>query len=212
LIGDPYYPVSQGRNHKKGNRSFLPLPFSRKEALAIAREAQGNATCFLGREANSGLVLQGGLRPFRMLHFSVHSLLAMNDPQESALVLSSVDPTGRKIERLVHAGEIARLDLPADLVVLSACSTGLGAEIRGEGLVGLTQAFFSAGASSVVASLWDVHDLGTSELMTYFYRNLLRNKLPPAAALREAQLTLRKQKGWSSPYYWSGFVLQGEWR
>jgi CHAT domain-containing protein len=102
--------------------------------------------------------------------------------------------------------------MPADLVVLSACQTALGKEIRGEGMIGLTRGFMYAGARRVVASLWQVDDLATAELMARFYRGMLNEKLRPAEALRRAQLEMAGQKRWSSPYFWAGFTLQGEWR
>jgi CHAT domain-containing protein len=108
--------------------------------------------------------------------------------------------------------DIYNLRLDADLVVLSACQTALGKEIKGEGLVGLTRAFFYAGAPRVVASLWQVNDLATAELMKKFYRGLLERRLRPAAALRAAQIEMSHDPRWKSPYFWAGFVLQGEWR
>jgi CHAT domain-containing protein len=96
--------------------------------------------------------------------------------------------------------------------VLSGCRTALGREIRGEGLSGLTQAFFHAGATRLVASLWKVEDRATAELMTRFYRAMWIEGRPPAAALREAQLSLRRERRWRDPYFWAGFVLQGDWR
>ena len=96
-------------------------------------------------------------------------------------------------------------------VVLSSCQTALGKEIKGEGLVSLTRAFMYAGAPRVVASLWQVNDHATAELMSQFYRGILQQKLPPAAALRAAQRTLSRDPRWSAPYYWAGFVLQGDW-
>jgi CHAT domain-containing protein len=214
VVAAPVFPVSEKAQKEPGGKTgaFSPLRYSREEAMAIAGEAMGRAVCFLGPAANPNLVLQGRLRSFRILHFSAHGLLVSDNPQESAIVLSSIDPSGKETGGKLRAREIAKLDLPSDLVVLSACSTGLGTEIRGEGLVGLTQAFFSAGASSITASLWEIDDLGTSELMKHFYRNLLQKRLAPSAALREAQLTLWKQARWRSPHYWAGFVLQGEWR
>lgn len=104
------------------------------------------------------------------------------------------------------------LKLNADLVVLSACQTGLGKESRGEGLVGLTRGFMYAGAPRVVASLWQVDDLATAELMKRFYRGMLRDGLRPAAALRAAQLELSQQRRWAAPYFWAAFTLQGEWK
>ena len=108
--------------------------------------------------------------------------------------------------------DIYNLRLDADLVVLSACQTALGKEIRGEGLVGLTRGFMYAGASRVLASLWSVEDRATAELMGSFYRGMLREGLSPAAALRKAQLEMAKNPYRRSPYYWAGFSLQGEWR
>jgi CHAT domain-containing protein len=102
------------------------------------------------------------------------------------------------------------LRLNAELVVLSACRTGLGKEYKGEGLLSLTRGFMYAGTPRVVASLWQVNSVATSELMKRFYRGMLREGLRPAAALRAAQLAISKQ--WPSPYYWGAFVLQGEWR
>ena len=108
--------------------------------------------------------------------------------------------------------DIYNLRLNADLVVLSACQTALGKEIKGEGLVGLTRAFIYAGAPRVVASLWEVSDLATTELMKKFYRGMLQQHLPAAAALRAAQVQMSLDPRWASPYFWAGFVLQGEWR
>jgi CHAT domain-containing protein len=105
------------------------------------------------------------------------------------------------------------LKLPADLVALSACQTGLGREIKGEGMVGLTRGFMYAGAARVVASLWSLHDKVTAELMVRFYRRMLgRERLSPAAALRAAQVEMWKDSRWQAPYFWAAFVLQGEWK
>jgi hypothetical protein len=87
----------------------------------------------------------------------------------------------------------------------------LGKEIKGEGLIGLTRGFMYAGASSVVASLWKVDDEATAELMKHFYEAMFTEQLTPAAALREAQLRMSRDKRWSAPYYWAGFVIQGRY-
>ncbi len=100
----------------------------------------------------------------------------------------------------------------ARLVVLSACETALGKEIRGEGLMGLTRGFFYAGADTVISSLWQVPDRATSELMRRFYVEMLQNGRPPATALRLAQLEFRKERRWRDPYYWAAFVVQGDWQ
>ena len=127
-------------------------------------------------------------------------------------MLSLLDRAGRDVDGYLRAGEIATLQLAADLVVLSACKSGLGSEIRGEGLVGLTQAFFAAGASRTLASLWDVDAQATAKLMGRFYRNLLHQGLSPSASLREAQEWMWKQPQWNAPSYWAGFVLEGDLR
>jgi CHAT domain-containing protein len=108
--------------------------------------------------------------------------------------------------------EIDDLELPAELVVFSACNSAQGRMIRGEGLVGLTRAVFLAGANRALVSLWSVHDEATSELMIAFYEALLTQGLPPAQALRAAQRRMLSSERWQAPYYWAGFVLQGDWR
>jgi len=123
-----------------------------------------------------------------------------------------VDQNGNSEPGFLRASDIYNLKLPAELVVLSACQTGLGKEIRGEGIVGLTRGFMYAGAARVDVSLWSVNDKATEELMAVFYEKLLQEKMTPAAALREAQIEMHQKKQWANPYYWAAFVQQGEWR
>jgi CHAT domain-containing protein len=139
-------------------------------------------------------------------------LLNNEHPELSGLVLSLVDKQGKSQNGFLRLYDIYNLRLGADLVVLSACQTALGKQIKGEGLVGVTRGFMYAGAARVVASLWRVDDRATAELMKRFYTGMLKDRQKPAAALRAAQLWMQKQKGWQSPYYWAGFILQGEWR
>jgi LPXTG-motif cell wall-anchored protein len=122
-----------------------------------------------------------------------------------------VDQQGRSQDGFLRLQDIYSLKLPADLVVLSACSTALGKDVRGEGLIGITRGFMYAGAAGVVASLWKVDDEATAELMKHFYAALFEKGMPPAAALRDAQLELAKHSRWQSPYYWAGFVIQGQY-
>jgi len=133
-------------------------------------------------------------------------------PSCRGLLLSLVNKQGQSQDGFLRLHEVYNLELNADLVVLSACQTALGKEIKGEGLVGLTRGFMYAGAPRVVASLWKVDDKATAELMRRFYRAMLTDGLRPAAALRAAQVSMWKEKRWEAPYYWAGFVLQGEWR
>ena len=119
---------------------------------------------------------------------------------------------GQPQDGFLRLTDIYNMRLDADLVVLSACQTALGRQLRGEGLIGLTRGFMYAGAPRVVASLWQVNDAATAELMKKFYRGILTRGLPPAKALHEAQLEMSRESRWQSPYYWAGFVLQGDWQ
>jgi CHAT domain-containing protein/tetratricopeptide (TPR) repeat protein len=189
------------------------LPFTRQEAdqilTAVPASASLKATDF---KANRAAVLSGELSNYRYLHFATHGYLDTERPGLSALVLSMIDEQGQPQDGFLRAHEIYNLNLPAELVVLSACQTGLGKEIKGEGLIGLTRGFMYAGAKRVVVSLWSVNDKATSDLMTKFYQGMLKDNQRPAAALRTAQIEMWKQKQWQSPYYWSAFVIQGEWK
>lgn len=157
------------------------------------------------RTARSGVL--GG---YRIVHFATHGLLNTRHPELSGIVLSLVDEQGEPVDGFLAAYEIYDLDLAADLVVLSACHTGLGKRLRGEGLVGLPQSFLHAGASRVLASLWAVEDEATAVFMQAYYRALLEEDLRPPAALRAAQLRLRGEERWRQPVYWAGFVLIGD--
>jgi CHAT domain-containing protein len=194
-----------------GVRSLARLPFSRREAqaiLALAGPRQGFSV--MDSAANLELVTSGRLEGFRIVHFATHALIHPRYPELSGVVLSLVDARGRPRPGFLRPYQIFSLRLPAELVVLSGCRTGLGVGLDGEGLVGLTQSFFHAGASRVLVSLWDVDDEATARLMERFYRELLGAGRSPAAALRAAQLSMREDPRWSAPYYWAGFVLQGD--
>jgi CHAT domain-containing protein len=163
-------------------------------------------------QASRATAISDELSRYRIVHFATHGLLNSEHPELSGLALSLVDERGRPRDGFLRLHEIFNLRLPAELVVLSACQTGLGKEVKGEGLVGLTRGFMYAGAARVVASLWRVDDTATAELMKLFYRRMLRDGMRPAAALREAQVEMWKRAPGRSPFYWAGFVLQGEWR
>jgi len=196
-----------------GNLVIRRLQFTRQEAdkiLAVApRGANLRAIDF---QANRATATSGELSKYRYVHFATHGYLDSERPDLSAVVLSLVDEQGNPQDGFLRAREIYNLNLPAELVVLSACQTGLGKEIKGEGLVGLTRGFMYAGARRVVVSLWNVNDKATAELMQRFYRKMLKDKQSPAASLRAAQLEMWQQKQWQSPYFWAAFVLQGEWK
>ena len=196
-----------------GGLKIPRLPYTHQEAdqiFALAPKATSfRATDF---KASRATVTDPELGKYRYLHFATHGLLDSEKPGLSSLVLSMVDEQGKSQDGFFRAHELYNLKLPAELVVLSACQTGLGKEIKGEGLVGLTRGFMYAGAARVIVSLWSVSDKATAELMTKLYQSMLQKGESPAAALRSAQVAMWKQKQWSAPYYWAAFTLQGEWR
>ncbi|HEX6901105.1 MAG TPA: CHAT domain-containing protein [Thermoanaerobaculia bacterium] len=193
--------------------SFDRLPFTRDEAKAIEQLVPKHTRVALDFEASRDLVESQELKRYRILHFATHGLLNSRHPELSGLVLSLVDRQGNpRDDGFLLAHEIGNLDLRAHLVVLSACQTGLGDEVRGEGLVNLTRSFMQAGVPKVVVSLWNVNDRATSELMTRFYRAMIEKGLPPSSALRCAQISMRRRPEWSSPYFWAPFIFQGDWQ
>lgn len=189
------------------------LRFSRQEADAITRytnnELKLEAVDF---QASRALATSADLGQYRIVHFATHGLINNTHPELSGVVLSLVDEKGRPQNGFLRLYDLYNLKLSADLVVLSACQTALGKEIKGEGLVGLTRGFMYAGAPRVVASLWQIDDRATAEFMKRFYEGMLGQKLRPAAALRAAQVSMQKDPRWNQPHYWAAFTLQGEWR
>jgi CHAT domain-containing protein len=194
------------------DRDYRRLYSTRDEAEAIISVTdQSQRQVWTGFDANLTNAINTDLSQYRIIHFATHGDLDAEHPELSAIVLSFYNSQGQKQEAYLRLHNIYNLNLPADLIVLSACETALGKEIKGEGLIGLTRGFMYAGAGRVMASLWKVEDKSTAELMSHFYRYLLKNKMTPAAALRQAQIEVRKQAEWRLPYHWAGFVLQGEW-
>jgi CHAT domain-containing protein/tetratricopeptide (TPR) repeat protein len=193
--------------------NFGRLGNTRKEAEDILKLLPAHTrTQSFDFAADRANVLNSDLSQYRIIHFATHGVLNTTRPELSSVVLSLVDPQGRPQNGFLRLNDIFNLNLPAELVVLSACQTGLGQNIRGEGLIGLTRGFMYAGAPRVLVSLWSVNDESTAVLMKDFYQIMLEKNLPPAAALRAAQLEMLQQPNWQSPYYWAAFTLQGEWR
>jgi CHAT domain-containing protein/tetratricopeptide (TPR) repeat protein len=189
------------------------LKFTRQEAAQILAQApQSRNLRAIDFKANRATATGGELSKYRYVHFATHGYIDSERPDLSAIVLSLVDEEGKTQDGFLRTHDIYNLNLPAELVVLSACETGLGKEKKGEGLVGLTQGFMYAGARRVVVSLWNVNDKATADLMARFYRGMLRENKTPAAALRTAQVEMSRQRQWQSPYYWAAFTLQGEWK
>jgi CHAT domain-containing protein len=187
------------------------LPFTRREARAILAAVPAHSSlAALDFAASRATVTDPKLAEYRLVHFATHGFLNTARPELSGILLSLVGRDGRPQSGFLTAADAFNLKLSADLVVLSGCRTALGKEMRGEGIVGLTRGFMYAGADSVMASLWKVDDAATAALMARFYRAMLGpRRLSPAAALREAQLEMRRQPRYRHPYYWAAFQLQG---
>ena len=190
------------------------LPNTLAEAKeAIAMVPAGSGMLAVSFQANRAAAMSQELAKYRIVHFATHGLLNDKHPELSGIVLSMVNESGEPQDGFLQLHDIYNLRLPVELVVLSACRTGIGKEVRGEGMIGLTRGFMYAGAARVVASLWKVDDRATAALMERFYWHLIKKQLRPSAALKAAKLDImRAHKEWSEPYYWAGFVLQGDWK
>ncbi len=192
--------------------SFARLPYTRTEVLSISKLfPPGERRVYLGAEARVETVKAQPMQEYRYIHFATHAFIDEQRPNLSGL-LFSFEPQSSE-DGVLDLREITRLKLNADLVTLSACSTGLGKLVDGEGLLGLTRAFFYAGARNVAVSLWNVNDPATAALMTAFYQNLTRG-FSEREALRQAKLALLRgsNPAWRHPYFWAAFVLVGEGR
>jgi CHAT domain-containing protein/Tfp pilus assembly protein PilF len=198
---------------ESGVGDLTRLRFSRQEAEEIARLAGEKRNLkALDFAASRTVATNDLLRDYRIVHFATHGLINNLHPDLSGIVLSLVDEQGRPQNGFLRLYDIYNLKLDAELVVLSACQTALGKDIKGEGLIGLTRGFMYAGAPRVVASYWRIDDRATADFMKRFYSSMLKDGLKPAAALRSAQVSMSQDKRWQSPHYWAAFTIQGEWK
>ncbi|MEH2114154.1 CHAT domain-containing protein [Nostoc sp.] len=237
VLADPIFSSDDERLEGKVKVSPSSVPESNLDSQALTRSAQDSDVNFqrlrfTRQEAEQILSLvpvsdrkqafdftasrttasSENLSKYRIIHFATHGILNSKHPELSGVVLSLFDNQGRPQNGFLRLHDIFNLNLQAELVVLSACKTGLGEEVKGEGLVGLTRGFMYAGSPRVVVSLWSVDDRATSELMKVFYKKMLQEKLKPAAALRTAQIEIWRTQKYAAPYYWAAFTLQGEWK
>jgi CHAT domain-containing protein len=201
-------------NRSMFDRNYItPLPATETETEAILKlydEKNLKAKVLLHDNANEKFIKSGELAKYRMLHFATHGFVNSERPELSGLLLAQ-DTTGGE-DGVLYSGEIYNLKLNADLVVLSACETGLGKIQKGEGIIGLTRALLYAGAKNMIVSLWQVADESTSDLMVDFYKNSLENKgqIAYSEALRNAKLKMISEGRYAHPLYWSPFILIGK--
>lgn len=190
------------------------LDYTENEANEIIAVASPNSWLkAVGFKANRDLVMSPEMKQYAIIHFATHGIFDDKHPELSGLVLTLVNEQGMPVDGFLRLHDIYNLDLSANLIVLSSCRTGIGKQVKGEGLIGLTRGFMYVGARRVVASLWRVDDEATAELMKRFYWHLLKERKPASTSLRLAQLEIMgKRDQWRAPYYWAGFVLQGDWK
>ena len=189
------------------------LPGTRRESETILNLVPSSQSlALLDFQANRANALSNQLSQYRFIHWATHGFANAQKPELSGIVMSLVQENGQKQDGYLLLGDIFNLNFNADLVVLSACETGLGEVVQGEGLIGLTRGLMYAGTTRVVTSLWAVPDEETATLMGSFYGKMLQQNKPPAEALRSAQLEMWRSRSWVAPYYWAAFTLQGEWR
>jgi CHAT domain-containing protein len=200
---------------ESADQQTLPrLKHTRDEATGIlALTTPEQSVALLDFKASKEAAEDPDLANYRVVHFATHGFVDWDHPQLSGLVFSLYDDKGRAVDGFLRLNEIFNLRLPAQLVVLSACQSGTGKLVKGEGLLALTRGFMYAGVPSLVVSHWEVDDAATTELMIRFYKSLLgTEQLHPAAALRAAQLSMMEENKWTHPYYWAPFALEGDWR
>lgn len=213
VLADPVFSCDDARAPEGAACPDPPLPrlrYSEVEAAAI-RGVVERSVVRSGFDASLAALGSAAFRRADVLHFATHAVVDEVVPARSRIVLTRIDQRGRVSDDALDLAAIASLDVSASTIVLSACRTALGAPLPGEGLLGLSRAFFLAGARRVVATLWEVQDRATSELMRRFYAAMFERGLAPAAALRDAQLGLAASERWRHPYYWAGAALNGDW-
>ena len=194
------------------SRDLPDLPYARQEAEAIASLLpKEQVWVALGTNASRSTVMSTDWRRFTTVHFAAHAIVDRNRPEMSGIVLSPPPPGVSAQDGVLRLNDIYNLNMPARLVVLSGCETAAGRGLDSEGIFSLSRAFFYAGATRVLASLWPVEDRATAQFMRAFYQALLVEHSTPASALRVAQRRLSADSRWANPYYWAGFVLQGNW-
>ncbi|MEG4280433.1 CHAT domain-containing protein, partial [Microcoleus sp. MON1_C1] len=200
---------------RASNRQWPPerLPFTRQEAQTISNLfPSASSRQIFDFDASRTTATDGNLANYQIVHFATHGIANSKNPELSGILMSMIDDKGNFVNGFLRLTDIFNLKLAANLVVLSACQSGMGQNVKGEGMVGLTRGFMYAGAQRVAVSLWSVDDEGTAVLMQKFYQKMEQQKLAPAAALRTAQIEMMQQEKWKSPYYWAAFTLQGEWK
>ena len=227
VIADPVFDALDGRNTRQSRatlasaappivgrvpRRLNRLAFAGEAAARIAAMAPADSRLTaVGLDASRTLAMSPELAQYQIIEFDTHAYQDDQHPDLSGLVLSLVDAAGTPQDGFLRLHDVYSMNLRANVVILSACETGLGRLAGSEGVAGLASGFLAAGASTVVSTLWEVNDEASAALMLHFHSALVRDvHASPAAALRAAQLAMKHTR-WRSSYYWAAFVLQGNW-
>lgn len=193
------------------NREFSRLHFSQEEAKTITKTFQ-KVKNLSGFNANLAELRNFRGKRFFAFHLATHAVINPQEPELSYIVLSLFNKDGNAINGYLTLADIYDLGISADIVILSSCESGIGKEIKGEGVISFSYAFISTGSSSVVSSLWKVDDKFSSIFMDVFYKYLKDDVTKPAVALRKAQIKFINDPNWSNPFYWAAFTVQGVWK
>ena len=216
-VGDPYYGDLEEKYPELSTKAifqdfytltdlkFYRLRYSHEEVKRISSLIP-RSTVLEREKASEDLVKSANLADYKIIHFAAHGLIDDQKPARSAIILTLDDPAE---DGFLQMREVFNLKLNADLAVLSSCQTGLGQFIKGEGIEGISRAFFYAGSSSVVMSLWTINDQVSAQFMERFYYHLKGNE-NLAEALRQVKLEMIESEIVSHPYYWAGFILSGD--
>lgn len=192
---------------------FPRLPESKIEAESISQIiGSSSSESFTGFDATRDKFLNSDLSRYKVIHFATHGLIDENRPELSGIVFSRFGKDSQKLEEFVRLNDIYGLRVRADLVVLSACETGVGKDIKGEGLMSLNNAFLQVGAKTVLSTLWKVDDSATLEFMKIFYGIMANENLTAASALHKTKIKMRETGRFRSPYYWAAFIIQGDFQ
>ena len=195
--------------------SSSQLPFAREEATIVASAfGKTRTSTFTGESASRSRALSLDWSQYQVAHFATHAVFRNAHPELSGLILangvSAKDSGATTKPSVLTYADVLRMKANLDLVVLSACNSGIGRFVPGEGMMGLDNAFLASGSKRVIATLWPVDDEASSIFMGYFYRSLAGTH-SPSLSLKKAQQQMATSSQWNSPYYWGAFVLSGDW-
>jgi len=225
LLGDPVFDKTDtrvdsnslsnlGGDFVDARGTLFPRLLGTREETEKIKElflkTKSKVKLLLDFESNLKNLINEELNIYKYIHFSTHNYLNNEYGGASGLVFSMVDSKGDFQNGFLTVNNITNMEINAELVVLSSCKSISGKHQNGEGVIGLTRAFFCAGAKKVIGSLWNVNDHAGSELMIRFYKHLIEDQMPPSMALQKAQISMLNDKQWSNPFFWAGFKLEGK--